>query len=329
MKKNKMMCIATGVLVLTLLTAGIISGTFAKYVTTAGASDTARVAKWGMVITTSGTLFGSDEVNIVAPGTKSADTGFTFGITGAPEVSSIVSAAIEAKDIYLAEGTYGVMEKVTVDAKNFASKVNDGLYTFAGSTYTKVGVNDTYNSSNTYYALAYTATVGSDGYYPVKYSWYPNGAATADADATSASAIAKAIAGKFTALADDTDPSAAGVKYAVEKTVAPNIDLTDATNGIGISGDKITWEWTYYDSNDKDKDKRDSILGNLMARNASDTTAPVVVMVAATATTNDTITVLSVDADTGIVSYTTNEGTKEVGSIRTSFDITLTATQVD
>ncbi|MBQ7346366.1 MAG: hypothetical protein IJW55_00245 [Clostridia bacterium] len=46
MKKNKMMRLAAIVMMLTLLTTCAISGTFAKYVTKASASDTARVAKW-------------------------------------------------------------------------------------------------------------------------------------------------------------------------------------------------------------------------------------------------------------------------------------------
>lgn len=46
MKKNKMMRLAAIVMMLTLLTTCAISGTFAKYVTEASASDTARVAKW-------------------------------------------------------------------------------------------------------------------------------------------------------------------------------------------------------------------------------------------------------------------------------------------
>ena len=51
MKKNKMMRLASGLLVAVLITTSTISGTFAKYVTTADAKDEARVAKFGVVIT--------------------------------------------------------------------------------------------------------------------------------------------------------------------------------------------------------------------------------------------------------------------------------------
>ena len=50
MKNNKMMRIAAVILMMTLLTTCAISGTFAKYVSTAEGSDTARVAKWDFKI---------------------------------------------------------------------------------------------------------------------------------------------------------------------------------------------------------------------------------------------------------------------------------------
>lgn len=46
MKKNKLMRLASVLLVAVLLTTSVISGTFAKYVSTSNGSDSARVAKW-------------------------------------------------------------------------------------------------------------------------------------------------------------------------------------------------------------------------------------------------------------------------------------------
>ncbi len=87
MKKNKMMRLASILLVLTLLTTCGISGTFAKYVTTASGNDSARVAYWGWqnAATLDFDLFdgtytnvatGNNE-NIIAPGTEKTET-FTF-----------------------------------------------------------------------------------------------------------------------------------------------------------------------------------------------------------------------------------------------------------
>ena len=107
MKKNKMMRIASVLLIAVLMTTCAISGTFAKYVTDASSADSARVAKWGVTITgvtgdanqmfakeyadNDGTYNGvsvASSVNVVAPGTSG--TFSTFTITGTPEVATRV-----------------------------------------------------------------------------------------------------------------------------------------------------------------------------------------------------------------------------------------------
>jgi hypothetical protein len=335
MKKNKMMRLASALLVLTLLTTSVISGTFAKYTTSASASDTARVAKWGVTVSASGSLFGSNYANkdngntpivgttnisvegknssnaaeVVAPGTQSNASGFAFGITGTPEVSSKVSATITAQDIYLAAGTYGVMEQVTVNATNYASLQAKGLYTENSGAYTKV-TSTTY-SDRTYYALAYTVKLES-AYYPVVYSWYANGSSTATANTTSATAIADAIAKKFNSSATDNNTTSTAVAtYSVSKSVAPNIDLT-TTDGVAIKAEKLTWEWKFEDG----KDSQDTILGDLMA--------------AGTGNTN----VVAVESDGAVTVLTVTDnivknGENEVGCLETKFDISLTVEQAD
>lgn len=128
MKKNKMMRIASVLLIAALLSTSVISGTFAKYVTKTSAGDSARVAKFGVTLGTGGTLFGkqyqkhdttdteipgsiSDTVivdasiddKIVAPGTSSNDLnttgtetykGLSFSVTGTPEVAVKVSFSV-------------------------------------------------------------------------------------------------------------------------------------------------------------------------------------------------------------------------------------------
>ena len=105
MKKNKMMRIASVLLVAVILTTCAISGTFAKYVSKENSSDSARVAYWGFNPTTMNitglfadayetTVLGDADVNaltnVIAPGTtKSASFSFAYdGTTGqAPEVA--------------------------------------------------------------------------------------------------------------------------------------------------------------------------------------------------------------------------------------------------
>ncbi len=107
--KNKMMRIASVLLVATLLSTCVISGTFAKYVTSGSASDSARVAKWGVRFDIDSDMFLTEyeyddttggfttdysvqsTEKVVAPGT-SGDA-YSFTTTGTPEVSYIVSFA--------------------------------------------------------------------------------------------------------------------------------------------------------------------------------------------------------------------------------------------
>lgn len=113
MKKTKLMRAALLLLVLTLITSCFVGGTFAKYTTSAEGSDTARVAKWGVVITAHGETFAktyaTDTENVagtiansvvsadkvIAPGTKGNMVGMT--ITGTPEVAVNVSYAANFK----------------------------------------------------------------------------------------------------------------------------------------------------------------------------------------------------------------------------------------
>lgn len=122
MKKNKMMRLASAMMVLTLMSTSVISGTFAKYVTSDSATDSARVAKWGVDFTVESELFDktypfvdsttgftasisveSDNTdNVVAPGTEGS--GYSFQTTGTPEVSYKVTFDVDegtAKNIYL------------------------------------------------------------------------------------------------------------------------------------------------------------------------------------------------------------------------------------
>ena len=108
MKKNKMMRLASSLMVAVLLTTSVISGTFAKYTTSASSQDSARVAKWGVKIESEGNTFAgnyfsqengnsihasyeastdtvkSEGGNVVAPGTNGGMA--SFKITGKPEV---------------------------------------------------------------------------------------------------------------------------------------------------------------------------------------------------------------------------------------------------
>ena len=154
MKKNKMMRIASILLVVTLLSTCVISGTFAKYVTKAEGQDQARVAKWGVLVTVEGGVFAdkyeatdTDYLNakgvysveafaaegetadqVVAPGTNSDQVGTTMkaSVTGKPEVAARYAiTASDMKDIVLKAGTYTDYTQLV--------KADDGTYGYTNT----------------------------------------------------------------------------------------------------------------------------------------------------------------------------------------------------
>ncbi|MBQ9784659.1 MAG: hypothetical protein IJW29_04075 [Clostridia bacterium] len=143
MKKNKMMRVASALVVAVLLSCCVISGTFAKYVTTASDSDTARVAKWGVdiAVTVDGafakeydadatvndasgtaiakTVVSSTEDKLLAPGTN-GDLLESATIEGTPEVAVNVKteATLTLSDNWLdADGNFYCPIVITVSSK--------------------------------------------------------------------------------------------------------------------------------------------------------------------------------------------------------------------
>lgn len=127
MKKNKTLRIALVLCVLAIFCAALVGSTFAKYVTGDNSADTARVSKWGVVVTAADnsnfkTEYATDDTtyadaaslsvkasngdNMVAPGTKD-DQGIVFKITGTPEVAAKMTIdMVINKDVYLGTAGY-------------------------------------------------------------------------------------------------------------------------------------------------------------------------------------------------------------------------------
>ncbi len=164
MKKNVIMRAACVVLVLTLLSTCMISGTFAKYVTKGpAATDSARVAEWGVTIEATGVMFGdsyqdkvsgnaatayvvdedvdtitvqakADNTNIVAPGTKGSLA--ALNVTGTPEVDTQVTYVADLDlQKWTVEGAYYCPLVITIDDGEGATpaEVFDGA-TYASAT---------------------------------------------------------------------------------------------------------------------------------------------------------------------------------------------------
>ena len=283
MKKNKAMRSASVLLVATLLTTSVISGTLAKYTTQDAAEDTARVAKWGVELQAIGNLYGDTykdlivtendtnatvqsvdkTADVVAPGTQNAE-GFTFSLKGKPEVDGTITTTIKSQNIFLKKGTYGIMIPVdseVVTAANFDEL--SGLYTKSGNSYSAATA---YASTATYYTLEDYVEV-SDDYYPVVYKLTGTTKTTTETETTkvdSLNAVAVELATQLGIGQGTTDPSNKITTYTGTKTFATNDDLAD----LRVDGEKITWAWGYGDATKvgdtaDESDKADTILGLL------------------------------------------------------------------
>ena len=145
MKKNRMLRVASALLVAVLLTTCAISGTFAKYVTSKESTDTARVAKFGvdLGVTVDGAFAteydadvtvtdkdgaaiaktvvasSTDQDNLVAPGTK-GDLMASATIDGTPEVAvNVKQEATLVLTGWEVNGTYYCPLVITVDGTKF------------------------------------------------------------------------------------------------------------------------------------------------------------------------------------------------------------------
>ena len=272
MKKNLMIKVASLMLVLTLASTCMIGTTFAKYVTGDQASDTARVAKWGITVSTSGTLFGTDYEeysaadtadritavtstsvsasnanSIVAPGTKNT-VGFQVAVKGDPEVKYDTTAAKVGtiSDIVLKEGNYGLMVKVpenaaiNVDTDFTANKIYKSS---DETTFTKVSSYVTLGTGENFYRLIDTANVAAD-YYPITWTVTKTGTALADIATTK---NLDTILGEMVTNISGLDGNA---------------------NAEVNSSYTLTWEWAF--EVNEATNKMDTILGHLAADVADD-----------------------------------------------------------
>lgn len=142
MKKNVMMRVASVLLIAVLVSTCVISGTYAKYVTAGTGTDSARVAKWGVTVSGTGTTFAEvyethdgafaetnsvfASADVVAPGTSKEMAHFT--LAGTPEVAVKVNytADLALSTNWAAGGAYYCPLKITVcgttlDGSTYAS----------------------------------------------------------------------------------------------------------------------------------------------------------------------------------------------------------------
>lgn len=331
MRKNKMMRLASVLLVLCLLTTSVISGTFAKYITTDQYEDTARVAKFGVVATVSGDMFGATytaadenaittystnggtvsssgaEDFVVAPGTENKE-GLNLFITGTPEVSTKVHFdAAEDKDgadyvdcdIYLGAGTYGIMVEYTgvLTEDNVGNYYYDDEGVYRKATAKQIGKKDVYE--------LHDVVEVSEKYYPL--IWYVNGEKVADQ-----AAVKTELASIFN-----------------NKEFKPNkSNALEATVG---------WEWLFGDKWNDEKDNKelttdvdmmDTVLGNMMVLKDTSADLRVVKMSGDTYSVVKVVEV-NVKGNSANTKYVATVNGQEVACLTVAFNARLTVEQVD
>ena len=149
MKKNKMMRIASVLLIAVLMTTCAISGTFAKYVTDAEGTDSARVAKWGVEITANGETFTTSETGTV---NASATANTVLSAGAVSDISDVVAPGMSGEMVAMTlEGTPEVAVKVTYAAEiEFDGWLDESgalylpiIVTIDGTAYSAAGTNCT------------------------------------------------------------------------------------------------------------------------------------------------------------------------------------------
>jgi len=222
MKKNWILKLSLLVMVLTLVTMPMVSSTYAKYVTTVNASDTARVAKWGVDLGANVTeIFGASYNS--ANGTKEAWT------TATPTATTI-SVNASSNEAVIAPGT-------------------EGSFTFNLKGTSEVALNLEVTSvitpvvSGTYEPINFTLHNGTN---------YWNGTAWVAGPVNIKAAALKAGLDSLATLAATplvgTSAGTAGVG-ATALRIQPNFDLKTLA-GTGTGAYIVTWEWPFESSED-------------------------------------------------------------------------------
>lgn len=226
MKKNWTLKAAGILLALTLITSCFVGGTFAKYVTSSEATETARVAKFGVhaYVSTDDlfkTQYTTDDSgkkanitysvdskgsgDLVAPGTKS-DGALNVTVSGTPEVAVNVAFKLDVTgDVFLKAGTY----------RDFTTtELTDGK-------------NASFNLAEDYYPIVFTLKNSNGG---------------------------TLVSGKLSEIKEYLENT-------LSQDITPNTDLTTVfTNAL-----QLTWEWKFTDEANKWVDKADTLLGHLAA----------------------------------------------------------------
>ena len=352
MKKNKMMRLASFLLVAVLMTTSVISGTFAKYVTTDTADDTARVAMFGVKIETSGSLFSENYKAATdnTPGTNDPSTGGTakagitvhsagkLGGTGTAEkdkISNVVAPGTKNTDgmVFSVTGTPEV--NVNVELKVNTESASD-VWLGQGLNYPNMTTGEVFDTSAAPENAGEKATrqenvtFTNSNYYPIKYTLEHSSTGTAGSYSavakvnTSTGQVEKDVYLTNVNLSDIVDY----LDWLSKSATTTYPAGTDLSSAFGFY--KLTWEWAFENNasgGDTNSDKQDTLLGDLASDKYGSTnivTQAINALKAAGLSTPDP-DLTEIDSS----STTKTKAAQNKYSLEANLEFTITVTQVD
>ena len=223
MKKNRIMRIASFVLVLTLLSTCAISGTFAKYTVSSEDADIAQVAKWGVTVSV---LAGTADSNAFAANYATTDT-TTYN--GANSVEGTATTIVDR----VAPGTSGTLATIAISGAPEVAVKMDYVIDLELENWT-------INTSEFYCPIVF-AVNGTE----VKMD--ANNTDMAKLEEALEDAIAAAIENGDNDMDDATD-----TQYT--ENVAANASLAKNVT--------VTWAWDFDASGAGTNDAKDTLLGD-------------------------------------------------------------------
>lgn len=259
MRKNRMMRLASGMLVLTIATTCAISGTFAKYTTSAEGSDSARVAYWGF--NASSIEMSNLFTTSYKAGTETNDEDKNKGIIPTAENTKVANngATVISTEKVIAPGTtnsatFGFTYTGYSDStKNTSIAAPEVAYNFTVSTEGSSCADDIKNNKNIVWSLD-----GTDY--------------TSDTTSTSWDKLLEAIAklsGADSVTVDSTDKNKVTATKKYDPNKLPTAFYGEDSNASASKTHTVSWKWNFEDSanankydDNKTQDKFDTAMGN-------------------------------------------------------------------
>ena len=345
-------------LTLCMVTACLVGSTLARFTMGESTRDAAQVAKWGVVLSVRGDLYGTNylnaakgntatagdtnitvnsnslsaldptRLNVVAPGTEGNE--LVLSLSGTAEVTTVCSLELVAQNIYLNQGIYGEMtEENGVTTENIGALISQGLYINQGSaekpSYQKLAEAPADLTGIRFYQVKNRFEL-TDDYYPVVYSAPGLSGVTSSTQSDSLASIAKAFAEAIKGgSVEEASPDASGkISYAVTGSpISAGTELNMGLDPLAVADVetlRITWTWAIEQGETAEEIQMYRSADSLLGRLTADNKTLV------TLDNDGNASLLKLDAENGLIE---NAVGICVGSFKTSLRVSLSVAQLD